>query len=472
MIRELSRRVRDGRLSSVALVERALSQIERHDGDLNAVVKLRAEEALAEARALDERARRGERLGPLAGIPFLVKETSDLAGMSTTEGSLVLADAPPATRDDMVVARLRAAGAIAVGKTNIPEFCFEGFTANRLFGATRNPWALEWSPGGSSGGSAAAMAAGMVPFATATDGGGSVRIPAAYCGLYGLKPTNGVIAREPIPSWIDFSTHGPMGVEPDDVRLLLAVMAGPAVGDPSALPAPLAITARSNGRPSRVFAAPRLVDWGPLPTAIADLFAAAVERLERDLGLPVEPLAAAEVLAAADVGDADADDDWATIAACEQAHQLGREWIEREGERLHPAFNVAMKHGLEITLEEYLAARRRRFAYVRALDELLGRDAVLVAPTMPSEGFFADGSRPGIEGERTSDDAYNTQVQNLTGHPALTVPAGVAPNGVPFGLQLTAPRFRDDLLLDIGDAWGEAPPGPVTAPGYEAFWVE
>ncbi|RPI26758.1 MAG: amidase, partial [Actinomycetota bacterium] len=154
MIRGLSERVRDGRLSAVALVERALAQIERHDGEIHAVVKLRAEEALAEARALDGRARRGERLGPLAGVPFLVKEASDLAGLSTTEGSLVLADAPPATRDDMVVARLRAAGAIAVGKTNIPEFCFEGFTANRLFGATHNPWAIKWSPGGSSGGSA------------------------------------------------------------------------------------------------------------------------------------------------------------------------------------------------------------------------------------------------------------------------------------------------------------------------------
>ncbi len=472
MIRELSERVRDGRLSAVALVERALSQIERLDGEIDAVVKLRAEEALAEARALDGRARRGERLGPLAGVPFLVKETSDLAGLSTTEGSLVLADAPPATSDDMVVARLRAAGAIAVGKTNIPEFCFEGFTANRLFGATHNPWAIEWSPGGSSGGSAAAMAAGMVPFATATDGGGSVRIPAAYCGLYGLKPTNGVIARDPIPGWIDFSTHGPLGVEPDDVRLLLTVMAGPAAGDPTALPAPPAIAARTRSRPSRVLAAPRLVEWGPLPSAVADLFAVAAERLERDLGFEVEPLAAVEVLVGADVGDANADDDWATIATCEQAHLLGSEWIEREGERLHPAFHAAMKHGLKITLEEYLAARRRRFAYVRALDELLGADTVLVSPTMPSEGFYANGSRPGIEAERTSDDAYNTQVQNLTGHPALTVPAGVAPNGVPFGLQFTGPRFRDDLLLDLGDAWAEAgaAAGVAPAPGYELFW--
>jgi Asp-tRNA(Asn)/Glu-tRNA(Gln) amidotransferase A subunit family amidase len=221
-----------------------------------------------------------------------------------------------------------------------------------------------------------------------------------------------------------------------------------------------------------VLAAPRLVEWGPLPSAVADLFAAAVERLERDLGFEVEPIAAAEVLAAADVGDANADDDWATVATCEQAHQLGREWIEREGERLHPAFHAAMKHGLEITLEEYLAARRRRFAYVRALDVLLGADTVLVTPTMPSEGFFAKGDRPGIEAERTSDDAYNTQVQNLTGHPALTVPAGVAPNGVPFGLQLTAPRFRDDLLLDLGDAWAEAgaATGVAPAPSYEVFW--
>src|SRR5262249_35981839 len=134
--------------------------------------------------------------------------------------------------------RLRAAGAIIVGKTNLPEFATEGYSANLIFGATRNPWGLEWSPGGSSGGSGAALAAGLAPIATATDGGGSVRIPAALCGLAGMKPTNGLIARQPIPDWIDYSTDGILATTVADLRLLLAVQSGPAPGDPTALPCP------------------------------------------------------------------------------------------------------------------------------------------------------------------------------------------------------------------------------------------
>ena len=190
MLQELTGMVRTRTVSARELVERALTRVERHNGALNAVVALRAEEALAEADAVDAAIARGERLGPLAGVPLLAKEVHDVRGMPTTQASLVFADAAPATRDCLHIARLRHAGTIVVGKTNIPEFCFEGFTANLLYGVTRNPWAPDLSPGGSSGGSAAAMAAGMVPVATAGDGGGSIRIPAAFCGLAGIKPTH------------------------------------------------------------------------------------------------------------------------------------------------------------------------------------------------------------------------------------------------------------------------------------------
>ena len=220
MLRQLVEMVRSGRVSAVDTLERAYERIGRLNGDINAVVALRnVGEAHAEAKALDDRVRRGERLGPLTGVPFLVKDSQDLAGMRTTHGSLLLAESPPAARDALGVARLRAAGAIPIGKTNVPEHCFEGFTDNLLFGATHNPWAPEWSPGGSSGGSAAALAAGMVPIATASDGGGSVRVPAAFCGLFGLKPTNGLVGRDPIPPWIDFSTDGPLALSMADLRL-------------------------------------------------------------------------------------------------------------------------------------------------------------------------------------------------------------------------------------------------------------
>ena len=308
-IGDLAAGVASGEVTAEALVRRAYERVGRLNSELNAVVALRDEEvALAEARALDDGVRRGERLGVLAGVPFLVKDVHDLAGMPTRQGSLLLAGAPPAARDGQSVARLRAAGAIPVGRSNVPEFCFEGFTANRLWGVTLNPWAPEWSPGGSSGGSAAAMAAGMVPFGTATDGGGSVRIPAAFCGLYGLKPTGGVIARDPVPDWMDFTTDGPMALSMADLRLLLEVLAGPASGDPTALPDEMVrglLTGGRPGLPSLVLAAPRFVDWGPLPDAVADLFDVALTSLEKDLGLRVEPVAPEQIFAGLNV-----DEDW------------------------------------------------------------------------------------------------------------------------------------------------------------------
>lgn len=476
MLRELGGSVRDRKVASVELVHRAYERVARLDAEVNAVTVMRDErEALAEAAAVDDRAARGQRLGPLAGIPFLVKESQDLTGLPTTHGSLLRAAAGPARRDALSVMRLRAAGAIPVGKTNVPEFCLEGFTANRLAGVTANPWAAGWSPGGSSGGSAAAMAAGMAPVATATDGGGSARIPAAFTGLYGFKPTNGVIARDGAQAWLDFNTDGVLALTMDDLRLLLALQSGPAAGDPTAVPATLGasllqrhgVAVNGGGlRPAVVLAAPRFVDWGPLPDPVADLFDAALTSIEKDLGLRVEPIAPAQIFPHGNIAD-----DWLLTVACEQAHELGREAIEAGADRLHPGTLAAMRIGLSVTIDEYLAARRRRFAYVRALDELLNRDRVLVTPTMAVVGLPADGRDPVTGRPGTEPAAYNTQAQNVTGHPALSVRAGLSPNGVPFGLQVTGPRFADALVLAVGDLWERAHPGGGVAPGYEPFWT-
>jgi Asp-tRNA(Asn)/Glu-tRNA(Gln) amidotransferase A subunit family amidase len=455
-------------------MQRALVRIENLNPALNAVIAVRADEALAEAAALDARVARGEPVGPLAGVPFLVKDNMDLTGLPTTQGSLLFAAAPPAEDDNLTPARLRAAGAIAVGKTNVPELCIEGFTANRLFGVTRNPWASAWSPGGSSGGSAAAMAAGMIPFATATDGGGSVRIPASFCGLYGLKPTAAVIARDPIPFWVDYSTDGPLGLSIEDVRLLLKVQRGPWSGDPNALPSILDGHGWARGdvdgsslRPTVVYAVDRFVDWGPLPSEIDALFAAALASFERDLGLEITRLNVGPLFKTGNI-----DEDWFLTAAVEQAHFFGRATIEANIDLFTAPALALFERGLQCTLEDYLAARRRRFAYVRELDELLGDDGILLTPTMTSTGFPADGHVPGNAEVGTDGSWYNTQAQNVTGHPALSVPAGVAANGVPFGLQITGPRFRDDLVLAVGKAWQKAHPARGVAPGYEVFWED
>ncbi len=462
MLGELGSAVRARRVSAEELVRTSLERIERLNPPLNAVISVR-ERAVDEARRLDRRVASGEDPGPLAGVPLLVKDMEDVEGVPTTYGSLVFADAPAAVADGLIPRRLTAAGAIVVGKTNQPEFACAGFTDNLLYGSTRNPWNLECSPGGSSGGSAAAMASGMVPIATATDGGGSIRIPAACCGLVGLKPTNGVIGREPIPEWIDLSTFGPLGQSVADVRVLLELESGPVPGDPSALPYPLTIR---DELPSRVIAAPRLVDYGPLPGAVQELFDEALGAFERDLGLPIERIAAGDIFRSGNPSE-----DWVVTCALEHVHHLGWDLCDANADRFSPAFHGFVEFARKTSLDEYMAARRRRFGYARELDLLLGDDAVLLTPTNCFEAMAPDGvdQANGLAAE--GPDSYNTDPQNVTGHPAISVPAGLSTRGVPFGLQITAPRFRDDMALTVAAAWERTNPWPLVAPGYEPFVV-
>jgi len=461
ILARLAQAVRARRVSSEELVRTSLERIDRANPGLNAVIALRPEDAIADARALDARVAAGEDPGPLAGLPLLVKDNEDCAGLPTTFGSLLRADVPPATEDCEAVARLRAAGAIVVGKTNVPEFAFEGFTTNRLFGDTRNPWAPGWSPGGSSGGSAVALVTGMAPLATGTDGGGSVRIPAAFCGLVGLKPTTGLIGSWPPPSWIELSTKGPLATSIGDARLLLDVLRGPAAGAPTAAPS---WAPRTDAPARRILATPRLVAHGePLSSALMAGFDAALRTLESACGLPVERIDPPY--------PPQLDDDWVVMAAVDELTWLGREVVEARVDDMTDYLRDAMRLAGGISLDAYQAARRRRFGFARLTDELLGQDAVLVSPTMCVEGFPVDGRIGGSEEPGSEGFHYNTQPANVTGHPALSVPAGLSPNGVPFGLQITGPRYRDDLLLEIGGAWEAVAPWPVSAPDHDPFPV-
>ena len=459
MLSDLATSVREKRISAVELVGASIGRIERLNPSLNAVVALRAEEALEEAADVDRRVSAGDKLGPLAGIPFLVKDTENTAGLHTTYGSLLFTDAQPAQCDDLAPRRLKAAGAIAVGKTNTPEFAFEGYTDNRLFGPTRNPWGTDWSPGGSSGGSAAALAAGMSPVATASDGGGSIRIPAAFCGLVGLKPTMGVIGRDPIPPWMDLSSDGPLACSVEDLRLLLSIQAGPAAGDFAALPIRPLLKVRL---PTRVLALDRFVGYGPLPDAVELMFRQAL-RWVTDLGISVDIIDAPFPSE-----DPNVDRDWRRLTSVDQLSWLGRERVRANLDQFHPGFRATMEHALTVSVDDYLAARRRRFQYARALDELLADDTVIVSPTLCEEGWFADGVTPRI-GKVSPSDGFNVLVHNMTGVQSMSLPAGLSTNGIPFGLQFTGPRHRDDLLVEIAETWQAAKPWPLTAPGYEPF---
>ena len=459
-LREQAADVRERRTSAHELVTESLRRIHALDPDLGAVVGLRAEHALEDARGLDAAIANGAEAGALAGLPLLVKDMTDVAGMRTTFGSQAFATAPAARSDALVVARLRAAGAVVVGKTNLPEFAAEGFTSNLLFGPTRNPWNRERTPGGSSGGSAVAIAAGMAAIATATDGGGSIRIPASYCGLFGLKPTNGVIGRDPIPDWIDYSTDGPLAARAGDLRLLLDVLAGPTPGDPTTH----AVRSRSDA-PSlgSVFSLERWEDMGPLPPEAAEPFRAALARFAEVFDAVPRVIDPRELF-----GNRALEQEWVTVCAAEHAHLFGSSWIEEHADELTASARSFLEIGSRVRTEEYLAARRHRFEYIRALDELLGADGVVLSPVMAADAIAAEGPPDG----RGSDPTlYVTSLQNITGHPALSLPAGAFPSGVRSGLQVTAPRFRDDLLVWIAERWEEAEGSPPRPPGYQPFAV-
>jgi Asp-tRNA(Asn)/Glu-tRNA(Gln) amidotransferase A subunit family amidase len=452
--------VRRRRVTASHVVAASIERLEVANPQLNVLAEAAFGDAIAAALVVD----RGDiPRGPLAGVPTLIKDLEDWRGHPTRKGSLALRDAPRARANSVVTQRLLDAGAIVLGKSTLPEFAIEGYTANLLTGVTHNPWNREFSPGGSSGGSAAAVSAGLVGIGTATDGGGSVRIPASLCGLLGLKPTNGMIGRWPAPDWIDYSTDGMFATSSDDLRLLFDVMVGPVSGDPSAPPKSLiAQLVRHDARPVTLFGAERTSLLGPLPPGVQSLFLDATSALSDLMKSPVQWIDPATFFL-----DGDPDLDWFTVTTAEHVAALGRDWVQSHMNQFHVATQEYLSTGLRVTVEQYLDARRRRYLYVRRMDDLLGDHGLLLTPTVASEGWLADGRLDaGASVHGLPPEVYSTAMQNVTGHPALSVPFGTLTTGLPFGLQITAAHFHDYRLLDIATVVEAAYPWPRTAPGY------
>jgi Asp-tRNA(Asn)/Glu-tRNA(Gln) amidotransferase A subunit family amidase len=448
----LAAAVRDGRITPRRLVEEALRRIERDNPALNAVVALRADEALAEADA-------HPRKGPLAGLPLLVKDLARTAGLRTTFGSPLYADAAPDTGDDLHVARLKEAGAIVVGKTNSPAFGHTAVTTNQVFGTTRNPWNLDRSPGGSSGGSAAALAAALTPLATTSDGGGSVRIPASLCGLVGYKATNGAIGRGVLPRWLEFSSMGCTASTVADALLEATLTVGVAPGDVISIPAAgVDLTLRP---PTRIVACRTL--RGGVDDVIGSAFDDACEALARELAVPVEHVD--------HVTSRDCTRRWFTMAAAELAQSLASQrerWAEFE-----PSLRFVVERGAEVATFDYIAAARARWEECARVDALLGDDAVVLTPTVNAVAWPAEGPVPTTAGGvADSAIALNTADFNFTGHPALSVPLGRDASGTPFGLQVVAPRCREGIAFAVAAAWERIAPWPTTPEGYDDFSVD
>ncbi|SFH94440.1 aspartyl-tRNA(Asn)/glutamyl-tRNA(Gln) amidotransferase subunit A [Bosea sp. OK403] len=413
----------------------------RHDAvnpRLNAVVTLDRAGAQAAARASAGRWARGEALGLLDGVPLTIKDNILTAGLRSTWGSACYADFVP-ERDETPVARLRAAGAVILGKTNVPEFTVQGVTDNALFGPTRNPWNPGLTPGGSSGGAVAAVASGIGPLALCTDGGGSIRRPAAHAGLVGLKPSRGLVPRRHgFPAILDaFEVVGPVGRCVGDVRAMLRIIAG--TGEVSTPPVA-----------QRIAFIPRFGE-APVDPAIAASVAGAAERFA-GLGHAVERLG--DFTLAEPVNAIWSIVSEAGVAWLLDAHlKLGRD------APVQPGIAAMAERGRNHSASDYLGMLRTLEAAGEAFEALFSRFDLLLMPATAAQPWPVGQTHPDvIDGQSVGPrgHAVFTAFANALGLPGLTLPARPDRDGMPIGFQLIGPQGADDRLLALGAAYEQA----------------
>jgi aspartyl-tRNA(Asn)/glutamyl-tRNA(Gln) amidotransferase subunit A len=459
---ETAEAVRSGELTAAAVLEETLSAIGGHNADLNAFIHLDIEQARRDAERVDVQVAAGKDPGPLAGVPFGVKDLDDCSGMPTGRGSLWYSGGLPMSSDSIHVERLRQAGAVAVGKTAVPEFGFWAYTSNRVTGVTRNPWNLSRTPGGSSGGSAAAVAAGLVPFATSSDGGGSTRTPAGFCGLVGHKPSFGRIPDLRGSRYAQTAAAGALATTVADAARLLDVMAGPHAQDRTSLPPSGVIYEQQI---ERLDTSGLRVGWSvDLGFAIVDPEVAAVTES-----------AARTLIAAAGLNLVDIDvcfDDlisiWAQLESVDRWVGLPPGLWPDRADDLDPGVRPAFERTSAMTVVQYAAALTRRREIELELAALFDRIDVLLTPTSAITAFAAEGPMPTEINGLTAPPAGAVpfaMMANLWGTPAASVPAGVSTEGLPIGLHIVGNRHADDVVLRLARILEQARPWPRHAPG-------
>jgi amidase len=447
--REAVERLRRGDVSPLELVDAAAARIEKTDGVLNALPTLCLDRARDHARRIVSGEAGPPPAGPwLGGLPIVVKDLNDVAGVRTTYGSPVYADHLP-ERSDLMVERLEEHGAIVVGKSNTPEFGAGANTFNEVFGETRNPWDTALTPAGSSGGSAAALAAGQVWLATGSDLGGSLRTPASFCSVVGLRPSPGRVAHGPRDQPFDtLSVEGPMGRTVGDVALMLDAMAGGHPDDPLALDSPRESfeTAATIGRPPRRVAFSPDLGIVPVDPEVADICASAARRFE-ELGAGVDD-------ACPDLEEAP--EAFTVLRAVGFVADLLPLYKTRR-DQLKPDVAWNVERGLRVTPEELARAQVARGAIYRRVAEffrtydLLACPAAIVAP-------FAVGTRwvrelGGIVFDNYVEWLRITSAITLTSCPAISVPCGFTRDGRPVGLQLVGRPHGEAALLSAAAAF-------------------
>jgi amidase len=446
-------------VSPVEVVGAALARVERLNPAINAVVTLNPR-ALDEARDLERRLARGEEPGPLCGLPVGIKDVTPVAGLRTTYGSPIYADHVPA-EDAVVVRRLRAAGAIVLGKTNCPEFAAGGNTWNEIFGRTRNPWDPTRSAGGSTGGGAAGLATGMIALAEGTDLGGSLRIPASFCGVVGLRPSVGLVPTHPYGwVWDTLQVEGPMARTAEDVAHMLQAIAGPDPHAPLGRAAErrdfVAAVRRDPPRGLRLAYCPDVAGIGVDPD---------VARVCRDA---VQALGAA----GASIEEPPLDLAYARPAFLALRGLWFVTWMRPlldQRHRFGPNVANNVTAGLAVTIEELAAAEAARGRMWHEFRELLGRHHLLVTPCMAVPPFPVEQNYPATVAGRAMttyvDWIAPTFVLSLTGLPIASVPCGLDAAGLPVGLQIVGPPFGEDDVLALARLVQElrpigAPPVP------------
>lgn len=444
---ELRRLIGEKAISPVELLEACLSRIDAVNPRLNAIIATCIERARAEARAAEAAVRAGTALGPLHGLPIGIKDLQETAGLRTTYGSPLFADYVPQA-DERMVAAVRRAGAIVVGKTNVPEFGAGANTFNAVYGPTRNPFDPARTCGGSSGGSAVALASGMLPLCTGSDTGGSLRIPAAFCGVVGFRPSPGLVPNERRTlGWTPISVAGPMGRTVADTMLLLQAQVTGDSGDPLAQ----AVDAGA-------FAAPAPIDLARLRVAVsADLGGTPVDRRIRAT-LTERIQFIKSDFRSCDWRDPDmagADQAFAAIRA--QNFLAGqRERYERHRDKLGAYVRANYEDGLAMSAADVALAHATQTRIYRGLERFFEEYDILISPTVGVPPFpIEDGHVRAVEG-RILESYFSwlapTYYLSLTGHPCVSIPCGLEPTGTPFALQICGPARRDKFVLDVAHA--------------------
>jgi Asp-tRNA(Asn)/Glu-tRNA(Gln) amidotransferase A subunit family amidase len=437
---QIAETIRTGKTTAVDAVSESLERIAAVDDGIGAFTLVTEQSALARAAEVD----RGEHRGPLAGVPISVKDHIWAHGLPATNGSRALVEFI-APADCVCVARLAEAGAVIVGKTNNPEFCYRGITDNELYGPTRNPADPSRTTGGSSGGAAASVAGGMVPLALGTDGGGSIRIPSAFCGTYGIKPSFGLVPKLPgFRGWPTLSVTGPIAASVRDLGLALSIMAGPSRLDPLSYPAPPADYLAAVESPSldglRIAMS---VDLGfaELDPEVRTCFLTALDTIS-DAGAQLSPAHPQPI---------DPTGLWDSIALPEGYASEGPV-VEANPDLVGSDATAIVMAGAEFSARQYLDSQHARSAYSERWENFFDDYDVLLTPMMPVTAFEIGRLAPATIDGRPVPESFDAWCAlalpaNLAGLPAVSVPIGSGRDGLPVGMQVMGRRWADAVVL-------------------------